>query len=237
MKTIVASMMTLGAVCAVSVVAAGCAVAPAESGDDASELRGPAATRELTESSPLRHEDGVTPESDIIFHRSCNAAACTAAGGSCNFFFGCVDGCENSPVSCTATVTNAINGFGWLNVSCTGIGNGVYTVSETAAPPTETGLGSIAPSGPWFGYSPYSASAYPYVFQGQPIQFLVDEDDIYLPGCDNGYNPSNCQIHATYVQVCAQPGSGQFTAQSGVCSGNLENFDNQQCVVAPVVYQ
>ena len=110
-------------------------------------------------------------------------------------------------------------------------------MSLTTAGPTETPLGPVLPNGPWIPYSNYSAGAEQWVFTGGAsiTPSPVDEDDIYLPGCDDGSNPSACQIHATYVEVCAQPGAGQYTNQSGLC-GNLESFP-QQCAIAAVVYE
>jgi hypothetical protein len=237
MKTILAAFSVLTAAMAVGCGAASPDGEPSATGEpSASSAPAPAAT-EKTATASSKVEAAAEPNPDLIILRRCNAATCEAAGGYCSssgILGTCEPGCENSPGSCTATVANPINGYGFIGVTCTGVGNGVYTVSETAAPPVETGLGTLPPSTGWVGYNPYGTGTYQYVLQGQQVQFAVDESDMYLPGC-NVETGQGCQIHATYVEVCAEPGTGQFTEQSGIC-GNLESFP-QQCVTVPVTYQ
>ena len=166
----------------------------------------------------------------------CDSATCTAGGGTCDGtgpFSLCQKGCENPPTSCTATVSGG-QPFGYINIQCASIGNGVYEVNLTDAPPINTVFGPSAPNGPWIPYSNYGAGNQQWVFNGTPVApATIDEDDLYLPACHNGFNPPGCQIHATYVQICAVPGAGQFNEQSGICGDSFA----KACTVVPVVYR
>ncbi|HEY2513187.1 MAG TPA: tectonin domain-containing protein [Polyangiaceae bacterium] len=173
----------------------------------------------------------VVNHAGTVYEGDCDASSCGAAGGFC-FAHTCSSGCEYAPSNCTATVADPlnpqtgqhdpVNGVGFISVSCSagpnGTGNGYYTVA----------FGGSS-SGPWIGYSPYAMGTYQYPMNGQPLSFLMDEDDGYLPGPTCQYY-NQCTIHATYVQVCAAPGAGELTEQSGVCSGG-------PCVAVPVTYK
>jgi hypothetical protein len=169
----------------------------------------------------------------------CNQATCSAAGGHCVGRF-CAQGCENSPLSCTAEAPPTDPGVpAFVKINCTGTANGVYQVSFTSAPWTWNGLGYVTPSGPWTVYPGVGNLSLPepgleagtQTLQGK-LSFGLDEYNASWPGSGCQYY-RNCTFTPTFVQVCAQPGAGPFTEQSGVCTGNLEN-PAPQCVVVPV---
>jgi hypothetical protein len=180
-------------------------------------------------------------KADFVIRHYCNEASCTAAGGYCNILSECEPGCENSPMTCTASVPYRINGAGPVDISCTGTGNGVYHVYFTTAQATETGIGEVYPGGPWTLWwdLEYTNSSGDFVMNGQPLTFTASENNVNFPGCLNseGYiqNPADCVMVATFVEVCAEPGTSPFTEQSGVCGSSGETF-NPTCVEVPVTY-
>ena len=193
-----------------------------------------------TRSIPATAPTSAAGKEDFIVWHFCDEATCSAAGGYCSDGY-CEPGCENSPMSCTANVVDMSGAAGFVNLSCTGTGNGVYRVYFTAAPATQTGLGEVYPGGPWALWSDpeYTNSNGDFVINGSPMKFLLDEDNAYFPGCLNreGFiqNQGDCQIIATFVEVCAEPGTAPFTSQSGVCGSGGESF-YPTCVEVPVTY-
>jgi uncharacterized membrane protein YgcG len=133
-------------------------------------------------------------------------------------------GCENSPLACTATVAaESPTEAGYISVSCDNTGNGDYSIYLTSAPATQTGLGTMPPSGPWVQWTD---PGYPIgVFNGVPIDFTgIDEDNMYFAGC-NTSTGAGCQIIATWVEICSD--------NATTCGG--EGL-NPQCVDAPVTF-
>jgi hypothetical protein len=237
---------------AVALVAVGVGCGASDGGTEESASREATATpTKVAPTSPVEapkagdtQKPGTTE--DFIIGRFCNQASCSAAGGYCSGAW-CDEGCENSPLSCTA---QAVSGEGWIIVNCSGTGNGYYSVQVTTAPPIDLGIGEEYPNGPWtLWWAPdYTTGSQGYFqFSNAPISLYIDEHNIYYgcnpatgypgPGCQcNATTGAGCTIVPTFVQVCAQPGAGQYTAQSGVCQGNGENFDDVQCVEVPVTY-